>query len=92
LSRVIRAKAPPLVTRVPEQVVSRADVDAGHDRNVPRWLSDPMGPLVIRWSYLPTLAPWLIRFVRAGTPENVKAQARALRGLLELSVPRLCRW
>ncbi|MEA2880278.1 MAG: D-hydroxyproline dehydrogenase [Hyphomicrobiales bacterium] len=61
----------------------------GTIRNVPRWLSDPMGPLVIRWSYLPTLAPWLIRFVRAGTPENVKAQARALRGLLELSVPTL---
>jgi D-amino-acid dehydrogenase len=57
--------------------------------NVPRWLSDPMGPLVIRWSYLPALAPWLIRFVRAGTPEKVKAQARALRGLLELSVPTL---
>jgi glycine/D-amino acid oxidase-like deaminating enzyme len=61
----------------------------GTIRNVPRWLSDPLGPLVIRWSYLPTLAPWLIRFVRAGTPERVKAQARALRGLLELSVPTL---
>src|SRR5829696_5307778 len=33
----------------------------GTIRNVPRWLTDPMGPLVIRWSYLPTLAPWLIR-------------------------------
>src|SRR5712675_3361389 len=41
--------------------------------NVPRWLSDPMGPLVIRWSYLPKLAPWLIRFIRAGTPEKVHA-------------------
>jgi D-amino-acid dehydrogenase len=57
--------------------------------NVPGWLSDPMGPLVIRWRYLPTLAPWLIRFVRAGTPDRVRAQARALRGLLEHSVPTL---
>src|SRR5579864_1739123 len=32
--------------------------------NVPRWLLDPMGPLSIRWRYLPILAPWLIRFVR----------------------------
>ena len=29
----------------------------GTIKNVPRWLTDPMGPLVIRWSYLPTLAP-----------------------------------
>ena len=58
-------------------------------RNVPKWLTDPMGPLVIRWSYLPALAPWLIRFVRAGTPAKVQAQARALRGLLEHSVATL---
>ncbi len=50
--------------------------------NVPRWLMDPMGPLAIRWSYLPAIAPWLVRFLRAGTPERVEAQARALRALL----------
>ena len=49
---------------------------------VPGWLADPMGPLTIRWSYLPFLAPWLIRFIRAGTPERIAAQARALRPLL----------
>ena len=26
---------------------------------VPRWLADPLGPLAIRWRYLPRLAPWL---------------------------------
>jgi glycine/D-amino acid oxidase-like deaminating enzyme len=57
--------------------------------NVPRWLTDPMGPLVIRWSYLPKLAPWLIRFIRAGTHEKVQAQARALRGLLGPSIATL---
>jgi len=49
---------------------------------VPRWLLDPQGPLVLRWRYLPAIAPWLWRFVRAGTPEKVAAQARALRALL----------
>src|SRR4051794_24767728 len=49
---------------------------------VPRWLLDPAGPLVLRWRYLPHLAPWLWRFVRAGAPERVAAQARALRDLL----------
>ena len=58
----------------------------GTIRNVPGWLTDPMGPLVIRWSYLPALAPWLIRFIRAGTPEKVRgAGARAAHAS---SVPR----
>src|ERR1700731_3817638 len=50
--------------------------------NVPRWLFDPLGPLSLRWSYLPVIAPWLVRFIRAGTPEKVRAQARALRPLV----------
>ena len=51
-------------------------------RNVPRWLFDPVGPLSLRWSYLPAITPWLLRFVRAGTPEKVRAQARASRPLV----------
>ncbi len=51
-------------------------------RNAPRWLMDPVGPLSLRWSYLPTIAPWLVRFMRAGTPERVHAQAHALRSLV----------
>src|SRR5215831_16688439 len=50
----------------------------GAIRNVPRWLFDPVGPLRLRWAYLPVVAPWLLRFVRAGTPEKIHAQARAL--------------
>ena len=53
------------------------------------WLTDPLGPLAIRWSYLPWLAPWLIRFIRAGTPDKVRHQARALRSLLEPSIATL---
>jgi D-amino-acid dehydrogenase len=54
----------------------------GTIRNVPRWLFDPLGPLSLRWSYLPAIAPWLVRFMRAGTEEKVHAQARALRPLV----------
>lgn len=50
--------------------------------NVPRWLFDPLAPLALRWSYLPAIAPWLIRFIRAGTPEKARAAARALRPLV----------
>jgi D-amino-acid dehydrogenase len=58
-------------------------------RSVPRWLADPLGPLAVRAAYLPRLAPWLIRFLRAGTPEKVARQARALRSLLDQGIETL---
>jgi len=51
-------------------------------KKVPGYLMDPLGPLRIRWSYLPWLAPWLIRYIRAGTPERIEQQAVALKSLL----------
>src|SRR5947209_2222403 len=58
-------------------------------RKVPGWLRDPLGPLTIRWSYLPRLAPWLARFLRAGaTLPRVEATARALRPLIADSPER----
>jgi D-amino-acid dehydrogenase len=54
----------------------------GTIRNVPGWLFDPLAPLALRWRYLPTIAPWLVRFIRAGTPEKARAAARALRPLV----------
>ena len=57
--------------------------------NVPRWLFDPLGPFAIRWRYLPWLAPWLVRFVRSGTPEQARDTARALRALLRPSLAAL---
>jgi D-amino-acid dehydrogenase len=52
-------------------------------KKVPGYLMDPLGPLTIRWSYLPHLLPWLRRFVRAGsTAAKVAATGRALQPLL----------
>jgi D-amino-acid dehydrogenase len=52
-------------------------------RKVPGYLFDPLGPFAIRWSYLPMLLPWLVRFVWAGsTVSKVKAVARARRALI----------
>jgi D-amino-acid dehydrogenase len=50
--------------------------------DVPHWLLDPLGPLSLRWNYLPAIAPWLLRFIRAATPQQVRATARALRPLV----------
>ena len=55
-------------------------------KSVPGWLIDRQGPLSVRWSYLPRIAPWLLRFVQSATPEKVAAQAVALRALLQPSV------
>lgn len=53
-------------------------------KKVPRFLSDPLGPLAIRWSYFPRVAPWLMRYLLAGwTEAKVEATARALRPLLK---------
>jgi D-amino-acid dehydrogenase len=52
-------------------------------KKVPGYLLDPLGPLTIRWRYLPRLIPWLRRFVTAGsTPEKLARIARALQPLL----------
>ncbi len=60
-------------------------------KKVPGYLRDPLGPLAIRWRYLPKLWPWLHRFVRAGsTPDKVAAIGHALRPLL-LNAPELHR-
>src|SRR5258706_15150088 len=51
-------------------------------RQVPRMLLDPLGPLAIRWRYLPRLLPWLWRFLRARPPApgGGPAQGRGARG------------
>lgn len=53
-------------------------------RKVPGFLSDPLGPLAIRWSYLPSVAPWLLRYLLSGwTEARVQRTAHALRAMLK---------
>lgn len=53
-------------------------------KKLPKFLADPLGPLAIRWSYLPKVAPWLVRYLAAGwTWGRVEKAARALRPLLD---------
>ncbi len=52
-------------------------------KKVPGYLRDPLGPLTIRWSSLPRLLPWLLRFLAAGSSAaKVAAIGRALAPLL----------
>ena len=49
---------------------------------LPRMLLDPTAPLAIRWWYLPTLLPWLVRLLRATAPAEVERIAKSLAGQL----------
>ena len=53
---------------------------------VPGWLLDPFGPLAIRWRHLPSMVPWLVRFVLAGRPRRVEEICAALAPLLASSL------
>ncbi len=50
---------------------------------IPGWLLDPLGPLTIRWRYLPKALPWFLAAMRNATPTRVAAitKARADLGL-----------
>lgn len=52
-------------------------------RRVPSWLADPLGPLAVRWPYLPRALPWLLRYLASGwTEARVQRTAHALRRML----------
>ncbi|MFQ5937555.1 MAG: NAD(P)/FAD-dependent oxidoreductase, partial [Acidiferrobacterales bacterium] len=50
-------------------------------REIPRMLVDPLGPLCIRWRYLPRLLPWLARFLACARPAKVAASTLALAAM-----------
>lgn len=54
----------------------------GIARKVPGMLLDPLGPLALRWGYLPQLARWLWHFVKASDPAEVERIGGVLAGLL----------
>src|SRR5690606_16202102 len=64
-------------------VVPRAQ--KGRAWQVPTWLLDPLGPLSIPPAYLPKLAPWLWRFLRAGSPARREAALAAQVSLMRLA-------
>jgi D-amino-acid dehydrogenase len=46
-------------------------------RKVPGWLIDPLSPLVVRWRYLPVLAPW--SFASSGPGPRRKWSGKLVR-------------
>lgn len=54
---------------------------------IPGWLLDPLGPLTIRWRYLPKALPWFLAAGRNALPDRVEriTEARAALGLRAVS-------
>lgn len=50
----------------------------GFVRKAPRMLLDPNQPLFLKWSYLPRLAPWLIRYLGNANADAVRRRAAAM--------------
>lgn len=48
-----------------------------------RLLRDPVSPLAIRWSQLPRLLPWLVRFVLASRRSRLETTVQAIATLLD---------
>jgi D-amino-acid dehydrogenase len=63
----------------PQQVVPFALPDLIW--KVPRWLTDPVGPVALDWRYLPRALPWLVRFLRSSRAESAMAVSRAMQTL-----------
>ena len=58
-------------------------------KKLPQYVMDPLGPVSVRWDYLPHALPWLVRYLAsAATWERVAVTARVLRALL-VDSPRL---
>jgi D-amino-acid dehydrogenase len=58
-------------------------------KQVPGYLLNPNGPLVIRWKHIVRLLPWLARFLLAGsTVARVERTAKALATILKDSPER----
>ncbi len=54
-------------------------------RQAPKWLLDPLGPLSVPPAYALRIAPWLFRFWRACSPEQVARSTLVQTALMDLS-------
>ncbi len=53
----------------------------GNWKQIPKMLTDPISPLNLRWSYLPKMMPWLLRFLASGTANKVNQISHEIAAL-----------
>ena len=55
-------------------------------KQIPRYLIDPKSPFFVKWSYMPKLFPWLIKYLKNANAEMAQKTTDALLPLLMDSV------
>ncbi len=56
-------------------------------RQVPKFLTDPLGPLAIRREYILPILPWLARLLIASRPSNLARSIDAIIAIQSLALP-----
>src|SRR6185437_10800930 len=54
--------------------------------SLPKMMMSGNSPLTIRWNYLPTLFPWMVRFALASAPSNVRRATQNLHALMSAAL------
>jgi D-amino-acid dehydrogenase len=55
-------------------------------KQVPGMLFNPAAPLNLRWSHLPRMLPWMVRFLAAGMPGRVERISKEIRAITKDAV------
>jgi len=60
-------------------------------KRLPGWLIDPLGPVAVRWPYLPRLVPWFLHLRRHSDSAGVRRIGDALASLMTHAWPAWAR-
>ena len=55
--------------------------------DVPSMLFSSTGPLAIKWSYIPKMIPWLLKFIKNCTKKKMMHTAKYMHQILDLAIP-----
>ena len=55
--------------------------------DVPSMLLSSTGPLSLRWSYVPKMIPWFLKFVKNCTRKNMMHTVKYMHQILNLALP-----
>ena len=50
-------------------------------------LFSSMGPLAIKWSYVPKMIPWILKFIKNCTKKKMMHTAKYMHQILDLALP-----
>ena len=55
--------------------------------DVPSMLLNKKGPLALKWSYMPKMIPWFLKFIKNCTKKNMMHTAKYMHQILDLALP-----